>query len=640
MIAAKNAAQPVLECAEPEAAGGVRAAGPEAPARRRLSSLPLFGRFSGGSLRRALVLRITLLGLAPVLIMAFVAINLSNQLLYARFAEGAHELAAAAQNDLLEQETAATQLASLLAILPSLRQQMAQGDQEELTRYLLSIKSRTKAEILDVADLDGYILAGAQDVPPGARLPDTLLRRAGASAQQAWAIYDEPDGVIIRAIALVRGPNGEALGMVEVGELVGKDFIQKLKSDSNQDVALIWNGRVRLSSVGPDADVFPSLAEVDEAPNDELTRQVRVNGTNYLGIFSVVRTHTDDPGILAVLVPTTPIEDATRNLLIALSVLTVLLAVVLMVLAHSSSAAVIEPLREVDAAAKRIQMGDLAARVPPQYTEEMRTLAETFNTMAEALAGRERELLRLDEMKSSFISNASHELRTPLASIRSFSEVLVEDELDPETRKEFAGIINSEAERLSRLVNDVLDISRIEANAVEWNLAPCDLAAELNTLIVSQQPVAQAKGLELLLDCPAGLPLVIADHDGLHQVLLNLVGNAIKFTATGRVTVSAAPHGQFVEVAVTDTGPGISQDDGAHIFERFYQGGNTLTEKPNGTGLGLAICQKILEHHGSEIRLQSELDKGSRFSFELPVAAVAMGEAPSELITTPSGGRV
>src|SRR5579884_767691 len=640
MIAARNAAQPAPERAEPEAADGVRAAGVEAAARRRLSSLPLIGRFSGGSLRRALVLRITLLGLAPVLIMAFVAMSLSNQLLYARFADGAHALASEAQLDILEQESAATQLASLLAILPSLRSQMAGGDVEGLTKYLLAIKSRTKAEILDVADLDGRIIAGAQDVAPGARLPDTLLRRAGAYAQQAWAIYDEPDGVFIRAIALVRGPNSEPVGMIEVGEHIGRDFIQGLKADSEQELALIWNGRVRLSSTDMSDAQFPTLQEVDDAPNDELTRTVRVNGINYLGIFSIVRTHTDNAGILAVLVPTTPIEDANRKLLVALSVLAVLLFVVLVILARRSGAAVVEPLREVNAAAQRIQMGDLSARVPAQPTHEMRTLAETFNSMAEALADRERELLRLDEMKSSFISNALHELRTPLASIRSFSEVLVEDELDPETRREFAGIINTEAERLSRLVNDVLDISRIEANAVEWKIQPLDLASELNRVVLSQQPLAQRQGLELRLECPNDVPWVMADHDGLHQVMLNLIGNAIKFTAAGQVTVSAATRGDVVEVAVADTGPGIDDEDAEHIFERFYQGGNTLTEKPSGTGLGLAICQKILEHHGSVIRLVSEVGKGSRFSFDLPAAPSMPHEPAPGLVTTSFGGRV
>jgi len=219
------------------------------------------------------------------------------------------------------------------------------------------------------------------------------------------------------------------------------------------------------------------------------------------------------------------------------------------------------------------------------------------------------------------------------------SELLVDDaDMDAPTRIEFAGIINGEAERLSRLVNNLLDLSRMEADAVDWRLEPVDLAAELNRVVVSQLPVAQKKGINVRLGLADAAPQVIADHDGLHQVLLNLVGNAIKFTEVGEVAVSAAAHGSLVEVSVTDSGPGISDTDRDLIFERFYQVGNPLTDKPSGTGLGLAICQKILEHHGSEIRLTSELGKGSRFSFELQAAPRPMPSGSGGLAAATSTG--
>lgn len=237
------------------------------------------------------------------------------------------------------------------------------------------------------------------------------------------------------------------------------------------------------------------------------------------------------------------------------------------------------------------------------------------------LASREQDARRLDEMKANFIGNASHELRAPLSSIRAFSELLVDDpDMDAGTRVEFAGVINYEAQRLSRLVDDILDLSRIEAGAVTWRMVPTDLVAELRRVVDSQQSAAHRKNLELLLDVDDNVGQVIADPDALQHIMLNLIGNAIEVTEVGRLLVSATRRDTTVEVSVSDTGPGFSEADQARIFERFYQPGSVLTEKPVGSGLGLAICQKILDQHDSLLRLVSELGVGSRFSFDLQAA--------------------
>jgi signal transduction histidine kinase len=235
------------------------------------------------------------------------------------------------------------------------------------------------------------------------------------------------------------------------------------------------------------------------------------------------------------------------------------------------------------------------------------------------LASKNQELLALDEMKTRFVSNASHELRSPLTSIRAFSELLANDDSLTESQAEFARIINAECERLTRLANDLLDLGRMEAGYVEWHPRPLDLRTELRLVLETQLPLAQRKGLTLEMRLPPKLPDVRADPDGLRRVLLNLVDNAVKFTDRGQVLLSAEPAGRRVRVEVADTGPGISAEDQAHVFERFYQAGNMLTEKPAGAGLGLAICREILSQHRTELRLDSQLGRGSRFSFELPV---------------------
>ena len=236
------------------------------------------------------------------------------------------------------------------------------------------------------------------------------------------------------------------------------------------------------------------------------------------------------------------------------------------------------------------------------------------------LAHKNQELMKLDEMKTRFVSNASHELRSPLTAIRAFSELLADDATLSASQAEFARIINSETERLSRLASDLLDLNRMESGNLEWRPRAVDLRTEMSLLHDSQRPLANEKGLALELELPASLPSVRADPDGLRQVLLNLVHNAVKFTQRGRVVLAAEPAGGSVRISVTDSGIGISPADQAHVFDRFYQAGNLLTEKPSGAGLGLAICREILAQHRAELRLESTPGEGSRFSFELPVA--------------------
>jgi signal transduction histidine kinase len=255
-----------------------------------------------------------------------------------------------------------------------------------------------------------------------------------------------------------------------------------------------------------------------------------------------------------------------------------------------------------------------------QLHESERILEQRVAERTQQLAEQNAKLMRLDDMKTQFVSNASHELRSPLTSIRAFSELLADDPGLSDTQLEFARTINLESERLSRLTNDLLDLSRIESGVVAWQPKPVDLRREIGKLVEAQWIVARQKGLALEEDLPDELPAVLADADALRQVLLNLTNNALKFTEEGRITVAAHAAPERVHVAISDTGPGISAEDQARVFERFYQAGNILTEKPQGAGLGLAICREILAQHGSELHVESALGQGSCFSFDLPLA--------------------
>jgi signal transduction histidine kinase len=239
------------------------------------------------------------------------------------------------------------------------------------------------------------------------------------------------------------------------------------------------------------------------------------------------------------------------------------------------------------------------------------------------LASAHQELLSVDEMKTNFLANVSHELRTPLTSIRSFSELLLAYDENPAVSKEFLRIINTESERLTRLVNDVLDISRIEAGRMDWRMHALDVSELARECAAMFRPLMARSELhfEVTIDT---LPLVLADRDRLHQVLANLLNNAMKFTRRGgRIALHAVAAADEIRISVTDTGVGIAEHDQERIFEKFQQLGDTLTDKPRGTGLGLPICRDIVRHHGGRLWVASTPGTGSTFTVALPLARAA-----------------
>jgi signal transduction histidine kinase len=240
------------------------------------------------------------------------------------------------------------------------------------------------------------------------------------------------------------------------------------------------------------------------------------------------------------------------------------------------------------------------------------------------LATAHQDLLSVDEMKTNFLANVSHELRTPLTSIRSFSELLLDYQHEPPLQQEFLRIISSESERLTRLVNDVLDISRIEAGHMNWHMDSVDVSTVLQGLATTFRPQMGIAKLDFDVELAANLPLVHGDPDRLNQLFENLLSNAMKFTPEGGTVVlrAQALHNE-VHVSVRDTGVGIATADQARIFEKFQQLGDTLTDKPRGAGLGLPICRDIINHHGGRLWVQSAPGAGSTFSVALPVHADA-----------------
>jgi signal transduction histidine kinase len=243
----------------------------------------------------------------------------------------------------------------------------------------------------------------------------------------------------------------------------------------------------------------------------------------------------------------------------------------------------------------------------------------------ELRAANER-LKELDRLKDDFVSTVTHELRTPLTSIRAFSEILRDNPgLDAAERQKFLGIVIQESERLTRLINQVLDLAKLESGRAEWRVSRVDLEAVIDESIAATGQLFRSRDVALEARLAPGVPPVRADRDRLLQVLINLLSNAAKFAPSekGRVVVVLAAADGLVRVSVADNGPGVRDEDQKMIFEKFRQAGDTMTEKPKGTGLGLPISRQIIEHFGGRLRVQSAPGEGATFVFELPQAGMA-----------------
>jgi signal transduction histidine kinase len=273
---------------------------------------------------------------------------------------------------------------------------------------------------------------------------------------------------------------------------------------------------------------------------------------------------------------------------------------------------ILAPIKALNLASRRLGKGDFSQRVPAKDKGELGELAQTFNSMAS-------DLERAERLRQNMVADVAHELRTPLSNLRGYLEAARDGVIKPDAKT--IRSLSEEALLLSRLVDDLQELSLADAGALKLVRQGEDIARVIDQAVVAMRAQATAKGASLLANLPRRLPLCDIDSHRIRQVLRNLLENAVAHTAKGgTITVTARRQEKWVRISVTDAGEGIPPKDLPNIFERFYRVDKSRARTTGGSGLGLTIAKRLVEAHGGKIEAQSKLGRGSRFSFTLPVA--------------------
>ena len=281
----------------------------------------------------------------------------------------------------------------------------------------------------------------------------------------------------------------------------------------------------------------------------------------------------------------------------------------------------IAPIQELTHAAEKVASGDFSDKVENSSKDEIGVLTRTFNDMAVQLEDTLDDLKRSEQMRREFVANVSHELRTPITGVKSYAETLAADpDMPADTRERFLNVILNESDRMTKIVQDLLTLSRFDGGSFEFSFDEFSFETSVRDVYNAVRMEAQAHGHVFVLEVEPGIPRIRGDKARVEQVLMNMVSNAIKYTKDGgRITIKAGVRGGEVWCSVKDNGIGIPKDDTTKVFDRFYRVDKARSRESGGTGLGLSIAQEIVVRHGGRIDLKSRLGHGTTITVWLPV---------------------
>lgn len=395
----------------------------------------------------------------------------------------------------------------------------------------------------------------------------------------------------------------------------------------------IWASKPDLSSNNPymrlvrkslnteDPDI-PRLADERQYKDVMAGKDPLVKIGDFYGLFKETKeswltveyplTYNDSTIAAVYLMTPVPEIHKTRESVFRFFMLSVLISVLVsVVLVYIFSRKLIKPLKEINDAARVISGGEFTKRLDIRSQDEIGELAMSFNQMITALEN-------LEEMRRGFIANVSHELRTPMTSIRGFIEGMLDGTIPPEKHKDYLAIVKEETIRLNRLVNDLLDLARMESGESKVFMRTFDINELIRRSIIKLEKMITDKDISVDADFEEEEIFVHADSDMIERVIINLIHNGVKFTGeNGKISISTRKQKDKVLISIHDDGVGIEKNELAMIWDRFYKSDKSRSMDKSGTGLGLAIVKNLINSHGQEIWVDSEPGKGTRFTFTL-----------------------
>ncbi len=420
-------------------------------------------------------------------------------------------------------------------------------------------------------------------------------------------------------------PNGENdLAELKSNKSLG-DYVKYI-SEYSSDLRIFVFGKSGELVICDDEQLASTLNGTLSAEMlERLARSEAVEGYNNLdGIFSArylyygtaIRSGSGDETIGSVFVCS---SEKGMNVLLVSTVKTIILASLWVFLAtliavYFLSERIIVPLKDMSRAAKSYAAGNFDIRIPVRGEDEIAELAAAFNQMATGLES-------LENMRSSFLANVSHDLKTPMTTISGFIDAILSGAIPPENQNEYLERIKSEVLRLSRLVRQLLDLSRIQAGDRKFTFEQFDICEVARQIILSFEQKIDEKRLDVEFNCDEDRMKAVADKDAIHQILYNICDNAVKFSREGgKLRIDIVSKDKRIHVSVYNEGEGIPKEDLPFVFERFYKTDKSRGLDKTGVGLGLYIAKTIIDAHGESISVQSEKGEYCRFEFTLKQA--------------------
>ena len=393
-----------------------------------------------------------------------------------------------------------------------------------------------------------------------------------------------------------------------------RSYVEDFPNKESMELMVInQGGHIVTTSVGFAPDETQAMPDYNSAlasPDDygAWTRKLR-SGERVMAVTRVIRDETGSPvGAVRYVVS---LEEADRQIftIAAASIMAGALVILFVLLSgRYFIRSILMPIRQIGATAKRIAQGDFKARIQKQTNDEIGDLCDTINDMAS-------ELGQSEKMKNDFISSVSHELRTPLTAIKGWAETIQSGDTDPQTFRRGMGIIVSETERLSGIVEELLDFSRMQSGRMTLTMDKIDILAELGAAVYMFSERARGEQKYLIYDEPAMLPPVLGDINRLRQVFVNVLDNALKYTRKGgTINVTAEEDGGFIRVVIADDGCGIPAEHLPNVKKKFYKANQTV----RGSGIGLALADEIMTLHSGSLEIDSHENVGTAVTIRIP----------------------